>query len=419
MRRLLLLAAAVTVTLTVVPSSAIADGAVSVRATIDGRDLQQANSSSPLVLDPARQVVVHVELANGSAAPLDAPLVRIRGHVVGLTFLAYETEVDLVVPPGTTGQVTYPLRLIGLTGQATGLIPTNLEILDNHREVIAAVDFTSDVKGSLRSLYGYFGLAMILATGLFLLGSLLALARGRLPLSRWRRGIRFAVAGITLGLALTFGVSALRIFVPAATVWGPLIGVSVAALFLLGYVTPAPPGAVSTTGHTTVGLQPPFGPPPPPVPAPPAPHQQYAGPHPDPGPMSAFPGAPVPPPAPAPSLAVRRGPRSSLTRFRPTRSPTSSGRAASESCSGPVIAISSPTWPSSCSRSETPTPATASCRRPGSWPRCGTHTWSTSTTTSKPASTACSSWSTWAAAPSGTVSTGGSSTAAASARRSP
>ena len=48
--------------------------------------------------------------------------VRLAGEVIGLTFFAFDNTVAFVVPPHTTVTNRYSIPLVGLNGQATGLI---------------------------------------------------------------------------------------------------------------------------------------------------------------------------------------------------------------------------------------------------------------------------------------------------------
>lgn len=219
---------------------ASAEETVSFTATVDGRDIATATSTNPIPLGDRRKVVIHVEVTNGGLSEVVVPTIRLDGRVIGITFVAYETAVGLVVPPGETEDRTYELDLIGIEEQATGLIPSGLSLLDPDRRILASRSFTVDVRGSLLSVYGVFGIASIALAAYGFGSGLLALARGRLAASRWTRAVRFAIPGFSLGLTLTFAASALRIFAPRAPVWMPTITVCFVGAFLLGYLTPAP-----------------------------------------------------------------------------------------------------------------------------------------------------------------------------------
>ena len=98
----------------------------------------------------------------------------------------------------------------------------------------------TDVHGSLVSVYGLFGLALLVLTILAFADVLLAIARHRMSPNRWRRGLRFLTPGIGLGLVLVFTLSALAVWVPSPGTWLVTVVVSAAVFFVLGYLSPTP-----------------------------------------------------------------------------------------------------------------------------------------------------------------------------------
>ncbi len=58
--------------------------------------------------------------------------------------------------------------------------------------------------------------------------------------SRWLRGTRFLIPGFGVGLVLTFTLVAFNVFTAGPGHWLPLLVVTSAAGFVLGYLTPAP-----------------------------------------------------------------------------------------------------------------------------------------------------------------------------------
>lgn len=223
------------------PAGASATAGARLTAEVDGVPVAGSTESRPIRLSPRRQVTLSVDLTNDATAPLEVRIVRLEGKVVGLTFFAYDTAVGLTVPPGQTGSRRFLLDLGGLDGQATGLIPGAVKLLDADRHVVAQQAAVVDVRGSLRSVYGAFGIGVAFLTVLSFLGALVGLARHRLPPNRWRRALRFLTPGLGLGLLLNFTLSATRVFVPTSGRWLTIVVVSAAVLFGLGYLTPAPP----------------------------------------------------------------------------------------------------------------------------------------------------------------------------------
>lgn len=216
------------------------DTSVDLQAEISGQDLSRANSNRPAELTPDEPVDVHLVVTNSGSEPVVVRSVRLEGSVLGLTFFNFETVVGLEVAPGAVEERTYPLDLVGLEGQATGLIPAELQLLDQDRSVLASEGFVADVRGSFRSVYALFGLAVAAFTALTLAACCVALARHRLSPNRFRRGLQFMVPGLGLGLTATFTLSALRVVAPGAGLWLPLTLGCGAALFAVGYLSPGP-----------------------------------------------------------------------------------------------------------------------------------------------------------------------------------
>jgi hypothetical protein len=223
----------------VAPSPAVAATPVSFTARIDGRPLSQATDRHPLRLDPKRPSALELTVTNRSSQALQVRTIRLAGTVIGLTFFGYETTVGVNVVAGATVTRQFSLELAGLSGQATGLLPASVTLLDQQRHELASHSLVVDVRGSIWSVYGVFGLALVVVTALSIGGALLALSRNQLPLNRWRRGLRFLPGGIGIGLSVVFTLSAVRVFVARSGRWVPIVLVAAAVLFAVGYLTPA------------------------------------------------------------------------------------------------------------------------------------------------------------------------------------
>ncbi|MDT2007313.1 hypothetical protein FXW78_27460 [Rhodococcus opacus] len=163
---------------------------VDVVAVINGQDAAFADQQHPIRLDPANPAQVALTVTNNTAEPVDVAGVDFSGHVVGLSFFAFHTSVGLTVAPGETGTLDFSLELSELESQATGLINGTLTVKNDAGNVVADIATVIDVRGSLISVYGLFGLALALLTVLALVDAALAIARNGLPLNRWRRGMR-------------------------------------------------------------------------------------------------------------------------------------------------------------------------------------------------------------------------------------
>ena len=213
---------------------------VRVTATVNDRDADRIDVNRPLRLEADKGAVVKVQATNTTGRPLTVRTVRLHGKVMGLTFYTYDTLVDMQLGPGESDEREFFVDLADLKGQATGLLPGRLTLFDQDRDVLASMEFPVDVRGSLGSVYGIFGVAVGAITGLLLVAALVRLATHRLPLNRWSRAIRFGIPGIGFGLVLTFTLSALRFLIPSASRWLPLVLIGGAVGFAIGYLTPTP-----------------------------------------------------------------------------------------------------------------------------------------------------------------------------------
>ena len=77
-----------------------------------------------------------MRVANSDLRPLTVRSVVLSGKVLGLTFFTFTTRIDLAVGAAETGEVEFPLDLTDLDGQAVGLIPSRLTVLDEQRNPV-------------------------------------------------------------------------------------------------------------------------------------------------------------------------------------------------------------------------------------------------------------------------------------------
>jgi hypothetical protein len=222
--------------LSVTPAAVAADDNLQLDSRING----QALTGKRFTLDPDRPTEVELEVRNPGGEPVQIRTVRLSGTALGLTFFAYDTSVALTVPPGESATQVFSLDLSDLSNQVTGLLPAEISLLDADRSVLAASDATADVQGSLVSVYGLFGIAVLLMTALSLGAAFLALARQRLPANRWRRALRFLPGGVGAGLTTVITLSVLRLVAPAPIAEIPLVLAAAGVAFALGYLTPNP-----------------------------------------------------------------------------------------------------------------------------------------------------------------------------------
>jgi hypothetical protein len=221
-------------------ASASGGGPVRLTASIDGASLQRATEPHPLQVRPGQEITVEFQLRNSGRTVLSVRSVNLEGHIAGLTFYSFDTEVSFDVPSGGTKSLTYQLDTTSLRGQVTGLVPSSLVLLGPNGGTIASEPFVARMNGSLWSVYGLFGLGILVLTVLALVEVIRALAAGRLPTNRWHRGMRFLAAGIGVGGIAVFSASAAAKWLPSNGHWLVILGVGAVAGFVIGYLTPTP-----------------------------------------------------------------------------------------------------------------------------------------------------------------------------------
>jgi hypothetical protein len=211
-------------------------------ATIDDQNVDRLADGGSVRLDPARPVEVAVRIENGGQQPVSVPFVRLEGGVLGLEFYAYTTQVDLELQPGESATREFPVRMLGLAEQASGLLPSQIALVDLDNRVIEAKGMPADIRGDADSVYSLFGMAVGALALLLLAGVLWRLATGRLSQNRWRRGLAMAAPGLGLGFLLTFTLSAFRWASPEPGLWTTLLLGSAVVGFVAGYLSPTPGG---------------------------------------------------------------------------------------------------------------------------------------------------------------------------------
>lgn len=219
---------------------AYAAGAFVATATVDGQKADAATAGKPIPLIPDKSLDVIVEMTNRGSQPVNVRQVEFTGRVLGLTFFSYATPVDVTVQPGQTEVKRYRLDLTGLKGQATGLIGAEFIVKDGAGKPLVKIPTVTDVRGSLWSVYGLFGIFLLAMTAFALVDAGIALARHRLSANRWQRGMRLFTPGIGIGLVAAFSASVLRLWVPSTGLWLTVAGLTAAVFFALGYFSPTP-----------------------------------------------------------------------------------------------------------------------------------------------------------------------------------
>ena len=239
-RRLLVLLAVTGVVFLVAPpvSAQSEDGALTFTATVDDRAVAGAGSSDPVRLDPRGETELALEITNPTDQDVVVRRVRLFGEMMSLTLVAYDVTVDLPVDAGATESLQIPVEFVDLDRQATGLLRGGLSLFGEDRELLAREAFVIDVRGSVTSVVGLFGIFVAVATGLAIVGIALAVSRRTLGPNRLQRGARFAFVGLGIGLTVVISLAAFRIVALSGMVWIPMLVVPAAIGFALGYVSP-------------------------------------------------------------------------------------------------------------------------------------------------------------------------------------
>ena len=208
-------------------------GATRLTVTIDGQPLGEGD----LVLAPAAATRLVVTVENMSRSTVEIDTVRLSGTVLGLTFFDYDTRVRTSIPARGAATWTVDLDLRDLDGRANGAIPIEVSVRDRSLATVATASGTADVRGSLLSLYGLFGLGLAILMGLLWAVALLPMGRHAVPARPWQRGLRFVPAGCSVGLFVIFVLSATRLMAPStATDFIITLGAAVAC-FAVGFAT--------------------------------------------------------------------------------------------------------------------------------------------------------------------------------------
>lgn len=222
------------------PAGAQEASALEFEATLDGIPLDDIDANDPLELRPGEELPIEIDISNGTDEEVFVRGVRLDSKVLGLTFFTFTTRIDARIDAGDTVTRSFLVDLGDLGDQAVGLLPASLTLIDEERAALADGSFPVDVRGSLTSVYGLFGIIVALISALLLGASLVRLAAHRLPANRWSRAARFGIPGFGVGMTLTFTLSALRLLTPSAPTWLTAVIVCGAIGLVVGYLSPDP-----------------------------------------------------------------------------------------------------------------------------------------------------------------------------------
>jgi hypothetical protein len=218
----------------VAAARAASGGGVDLAVTVAGQPL----GGSDLTLDAGSVVRVVIGVQNRTRSDIPVDSVRLSGTVLGLTFFDYDTRVRTTVPARGSANWTVDLDIRDLDARATGLVPVEVAIRDTDLQTVARARGTANVRGSLFSIYGLFGLGLLVLMGLLWAVALLPLGRHAAPATWWQRGLRFVPAGCAVGLFGIFALSVTRLVSPTIGIDVALTLVAAAACFAVGALLP-------------------------------------------------------------------------------------------------------------------------------------------------------------------------------------
>jgi hypothetical protein len=213
---------------------------VTFTALLNGVAAATSTDARPAEVYPSSPATVRITVHNSGSSPVEVATIRLEGAVLDLPLFSYDSTVDLTVAPRQSASLTFPVSTQGIGGQATGLVSATITAIGTDGTSLSSDTVVTNVHGSLRSIYGLFGLAVLVLTISSLVLALVAMARHNLASNRWLRAVRFAIPGFGIGLVMTFTLAALGLFTPGPGHWLPVLIVATCTGLAFGYLTPSP-----------------------------------------------------------------------------------------------------------------------------------------------------------------------------------
>jgi hypothetical protein len=213
---------------------------IEIEAELAGRDITSADSTDPIRIEPREEVPLTLTIRNTGDQVERIRYVRLEGKALGLTFLTYDLGIRTTLQPGEQTTLETALDFFDLERQATGYLGTSLSVYDGDRRLLASQGFVVDVRGNATSTLGLFAVVVVAVAAFSVFVLVLNTLRRRLPANRFVRGVQFAIAGSSIGVTLSLGVSVLRVAFADVEAWVPLVFLPTVIGFALGYIAPGP-----------------------------------------------------------------------------------------------------------------------------------------------------------------------------------
>ena len=166
------------------PSAFATGSSVTFTAVLNGVAAATSTDARPAQVYASSPAMVRITVHNSGASPVEVATIRLEGAVLNLPLFSYDSTVDLTVPPRKTESLTFPVSTQGIGSQATGLVSATLTAIATNGTALTADTIVTNVHGSLRSIYGLFGLAVLVLTISSLVLALVAMARHNLASNR-------------------------------------------------------------------------------------------------------------------------------------------------------------------------------------------------------------------------------------------
>ena len=198
------------------------------------------SSGDAVLLDQDQPVVLDMSVSNPGSEAVRVRYVRVVGGVMTLRVAHTNTAVDFTVAPGATRDLALELDFFDLGEQASGLVDAELILLDSDRSTLASQPFTAEVGGTMMSSLGLSTIMVAAFALASVVVGLVGVTRRTLPGNRLWRGLQLGVTGLACGLAVMLALPSSGLWLPPAGVWAPVLLISAAAGFGLGWISPGP-----------------------------------------------------------------------------------------------------------------------------------------------------------------------------------
>jgi hypothetical protein len=225
-------------------------------ASIGGRSLLLPTRDNPIVLNPKVKQQLSMTVENDGTDAVTVRYLRLTGRIMGVHFVRYQAEANLVVPAGTTRTISVLGDFFDVDGRSTGYMSATMQVVDEQRALLASTPFVADVSGKVVSSEGWLLLEVAVFGVVSLVEIVLGLRRRRLPRNRFVRAILFTLTAASIVISLTVAAATARVALFGASSWVPALLLASGIGFVLGYLSPGrvERGARDSTEESVIDL---------------------------------------------------------------------------------------------------------------------------------------------------------------------